>query len=139
MNDSGKFSVLIVDDHEMICFGIKDLFYKVFPRMHVYTANNSKSARNILNAKNINILITDLTIDEYLSGVDFVKQVRNLHPNLKIIVYSMHDNGSVIKHLHDLGINAYVTKQSAIGEMENAIKAICRDENYFSPDSAKVL
>lgn len=88
------------------------------------------------------LMITDLSFkpdhqkQELASGDDLIKKVRKEFPSLKIIVYSIEDRPERIRRLmYDQKINGYVAKgRKGLKELEEAIIAVAKGNNYLSPE-----
>ncbi|CAZ96343.1 response regulator transcription factor [Zobellia galactanivorans] len=87
------------------------------------------------------LLITDLSFKEgpaarkLTSGQALIKAVRDIDPNIKVIVNSMIDNPVEINPLFtDLKINAYVCKgRNGLNELVTAIQEAYQNRTYVSP------
>lgn len=134
-----KNTYLILDDHEIVSNGIKNIIENSFPGSSITLEKQIKPAQKQISKNKIDILISDLSIGDYLNGLEFIEHIKSTSPETKIIVYSMHDNASVIKKLYRIGINSYITKHSDLDEIEKALNAIHKNENYFCPISSKML
>ena len=83
------------------------------------------------------LLISDLSFKpdhrntNLKSGRELIEAVKKIHPEIKIIVYSIEDKSFLIKSLfNDLGINAYVSKgRNSIVELQEAVENIYANKN----------
>lgn len=88
------------------------------------------------------LLITDLSFEEdknvqHLSGGrELIKAARQLQPGLKVIVFSLEHNISVVDDLFsDLDIDGYVRKARYDSEdLKRAIDAVYKNKKYRSAD-----
>lgn len=94
------------------------------------------------------LLISDLSFKKdkrkvtLTSGEELIEKVKEIQPDIKVIVYSIEDKNFRVKSLfHNLNVNAYVHKgRKSITELKSAIKTILKDDkNYISPDFAHIL
>jgi len=87
------------------------------------------------------LLITDLSFKEdhntqvRTSGIDLIKDVKSIQPNIKVIVYSQEDRPDKINMLFEkLSINGYVCKgQNAIKELLACLQGVYQDQIVFPP------
>ena len=94
-----------------------------------------------------NLLITDLSYvkdhrdQKYETGEMLVKALKEEHPELKIIVYTVEDRLQKVRTLITrMGANAYVCKgRRGLNELEEAITAVYKDSRYLSPQVASAL
>lgn len=80
-----KATILLVEDEELLRAGVQEVLeiqgYKVI------TAPDGEQALACLGAQTIDLIITDLVMPK-MDGVDFVKQLREVKPDLPVIVVS---------------------------------------------------
>ena len=80
-----KATILLVEDEELLRAGVQEVLeiqgYKVI------TAPDGEQALACLAAQTIDLIITDLVMPK-MDGVDFVKQLREVKPDLPVIVVS---------------------------------------------------
>ena len=80
-----KATILLVEDEELLRAGVQEVLeiqgYKVI------TAPDGEQALACLAAQTIDLIITDLVMPK-MDGVDFVKQLRKIKPDLPVIVVS---------------------------------------------------
>ena len=80
-----KATILLVEDEELLRAGVQEVLeiqgYKVI------TAPDGEQALACLAAQTIDLIITDLVMPK-MDGVDFVKQLREIKPDLPVIVVS---------------------------------------------------
>lgn len=80
-----KVTILLVEDEELLRAGVQEVLeiqgYKVI------TAPDGEQALACLGAQTIDLVITDLVMPK-MDGVDFVKQLREIKPDLPVIVVS---------------------------------------------------
>ena len=94
------------------------------------------------------LLISDLSFKTdhrkvtLTSGEELIEKVKQIQPDIKVIVYSIEDKNFRVKALfQNLNVNAYVHKgRKSINELKTAIKTILKeDKTYISPEFAHIL
>lgn len=124
-------TIIIADDHSMTLLGmqnyLKDIGYKL---IGAYT--DGKTAYE--NAKELQpeILILDINMP-ILSGLEVLEKIKKEKSNIKVIVYTMHNERFLYEKAKSLGVNGYLLKEFALEEIAVCIEKILRDENWFSP------
>jgi len=74
-----------------------------------------------------------------LNGIEAARQIADLHPEIAIIMLSMHsDEGYVLRALK-AGARGYLLKDSAEEDLTRAIEAVRDGKSFFSPAVSKVL
>ena len=82
-----KFNVLIVDDEKNIREGLGQSLS--MDGYEIYLAENGKKGLEIINSRDIDLVITDLKMPE-LSGEQLLKKVTSTNPNIPVIILTGH-------------------------------------------------
>jgi DNA-binding NarL/FixJ family response regulator len=129
---------MLVDDHQIIRDGIKQLLTNESDIKVVAEASNVKEALKHLESVQPNIVMTDLSMPNG-SGFDFIKSVTANHPDIKVVVLSMHVEEAYIRKAIELGVSGYMPKDISKYELVEAIQSVSRGEMYFSSTVSKVM
>ncbi len=78
-------TILLVEDEELLRAGVQEVLE--IQGYRVITAPDGEQALACLAAQTIDLIITDLVMPK-MDGVDFVKQLRTIKPDLPVIVVS---------------------------------------------------
>lgn len=107
-----------------------------------------KIKKALLDGIPYDLLISDLSFKadhretKLKSGEELVEAVKQIQPDIKIVVFSIEDKSFRIKSLfNNLGINAYVSKgRDSIPELKKAVQGIFNgDTKIISPELSNVL
>ena len=131
--------VLIVDDHPIVRHGLQNLL-ETDPTIEVVgEAGDGISGLDMVYRVKPDVLIVDLMMPG-LNGMDIIKQaIKNL-PKLRIIVLSMQSADSYVVEALQSGAAGYILKDTAPGELIQAIHTVIKGERYISPSlSQRVL
>lgn len=93
------------------------------------------------------LLISDLSfVEDYrevkiASGEELIQAIKEIQPNINIIVYSVEDKPYIIKTLFDKSqINGYVKKgRNSISQLKTAIETLLYGKTFISPELAHAL
>jgi DNA-binding NarL/FixJ family response regulator len=130
--------ILLVDDHQIVRDGIKNLL-EANPEMNVIgEATNAQDALDIMGKLTPDLLITDITLINS-SGIDLSGKVRQKYPNVKILMLSMHDSEDYINQSLKNGANGYLMKDCTKHELMLAVTNILAGELYISKSASQVL
>jgi len=132
-----KIKVLLVDDHLMFLEGLQSLFANEKDIELVGAASNAKMALDIINNKQIDIVITDLSMPD-IDGSSLVATLQDKHPGTYTLVLSMHSEAQIISNLIKQDINGYLLKNAEKDELLIAVKTIVGGENYFSKEVSDI-
>jgi len=100
-------TVLVVDDEKMIRDLLKNTLER--DRIEVLVADSGKSALELVESNNVNVIISDIQMDE-MSGLDLLVQIKMRYPEIPVIMITGHgrkyDKDAVIS----AGADGYITK-----------------------------
>lgn len=130
-----KINILYVDDEENNLVSFKATFRIKY---NVYTAISSDAAREILDSKTVEIIITDQRMPE-TTGVEFLESILEKHPEpMRILLTGYADMNAVIDAVNKGKIFHYLTKPWNEEELDMTIKraydvyALRRDEKELT-------
>ena len=83
-------------------------------------------------AKKPDLLLTDLTLPGR-GGIEFIKDLNVLHPDLSILVVSMHDEVVYAERCLRAGARGYIMKESGSENLLIAIRRVLEGQPYLSP------
>jgi DNA-binding NarL/FixJ family response regulator len=130
--------ILIVDDHPVVRHGIKALVDEQTDLEVCATAASMSEAKRQLDLHRPDLMVVDITLPDG-SGVDLVKQVRSTHPELKILVSSVHDDVLYAERCLKAGALGYINKREAADEIIAAIRRVLSGRVYVSPEISERL
>jgi YesN/AraC family two-component response regulator len=108
LRDEAKdLTVLFVDDSIALQAQLEKFLKKFFKT--VYTANNGEAGLETYKKQPVDIVITDLNMP-VMNGFEMIREIRNLDPDVKIIIASAYsDSDNLIESIH-LGIKDFIPK-----------------------------
>ncbi|RED97006.1 LuxR family two component transcriptional regulator [Marinoscillum furvescens DSM 4134] len=131
-------TIMLVDDHKIIRDGLK-LYFEDSEEYDVAAeAENGKQALEILESKDFDLVITDISMPE-MDGITFTQNLRQAKPEQKIMALTMMGENQHIKHMLSAGVNGYILKNSNRSEIFKAIETILNGENYYSGEVTKII
>lgn len=131
--------VLIVDDHPFVRMGLTESLAGEPGIMVCGAAATAEEALAALDTLHPDIVVTDLTLPGK-SGLELVKDLTALKPDLRIIVLSMHDEDIYAERCLRAGAHGYVMKTEGPEKLAAAIRRVLGGEVYVSPKtSARLL
>lgn len=127
-----KIRVLIADDHQLIRDGLKMLINSQ-PDMEVIAeAGNGNEACELTAALNPDLLVTDVSMPQ-CTGVEVTGRLRQTHPQVRVLVLTVHEDREYLNQLVQAGASGYVLKRAAPDELARAIRAVSAGEYYLDP------
>jgi two-component system, NarL family, response regulator NreC len=133
-----KVKLIIADDHKMIRDGLCSLLEK-HPNFEVIAeVENGKEAVEVTKQLNPDVVIMDVTMPG-LNGIEATRKIIEYNPDVKVIGLSMHSDPEFVSGLLSAGASGYLLKESAFGELVQAINAVVRNKCYICPEVASVV
>ncbi len=137
-NRTPMLKVLIADDHAVVRQGLKQIVTEEFGKAVLGEAENAQEALKHIRASNWDIAILDITMPGQ-SGMDVLKEIKQLRPKLPVLVLSMHPEDQFAVRVLKAGASGYMTKEKAPEELVQAIKEVVQGGRYVSLSLAKKL
>ena len=132
-------SILLVDDHQIILDGIKQMLEEEPSICICACAENGRQALELAQKNLPDIIITDVSMPD-MNGVELCEQIQKLKLNVKVIVLSMYASEDYIFKAIQAGTKGYLTKQDTTKEeLISAIHKIADGEEYYSPAVAGIM
>ena len=130
--------VLLADDHTLIRAGLRLVVEQQGDFTVVGEAENGRQAVAMADSLKPNVVVMDIGMPD-LNGIEACLQIREAHPEIEVVMLSMHsDEGYVLRSLK-AGARAYLLKDSAEADLARAIRAAAEGKSFFSPAVGKVL
>jgi len=119
--------VLLVDDHPVVRSGIRSLLEMVTDIEIVGEASTGAEALQLVEQTNPEVLLLDLELPD-IQGTQVAQQIGQLHPKVKILVLSAHDDPIYIRELLELGAAGYLMKEEAPEVIVDAVRGIAQGQ-----------
>ncbi len=133
-----KAKVLLVDDHVVVRQGLKALFASEPDIEVVGEAGNGREALGCIPKLQPNVILMDISMPG-LNGIEATRQIRHNHPDIKVVVLSMHTNEEYVFQVLQAGASGYVLKQSDSMEVLTAIRAALSGGSFLSPPISRTV
>ena len=128
---TGRISVLVVDDHPVLRFGVVSLLENEPDFDVIGAAENCAEAGRLADAHDPDIVLLDRERDES-EGVDAPSR-RSDQGAAKIIIFTAHKDDERILQAVRIGISGYVMKGAPNGRLCEAIRIVARGGMYLDP------
>ena len=126
-----KKNILIVDDHPIVSTGLQAIINHTGEYGKIYDANDIATSLPLLMQKDIAIAIIDLELQDS-NGLELIKYIHLKHVNVKVVVYTMHEELWTIRQLMKEDADAIVMKGDNPQEILTALHMIEQGKGYFS-------
>jgi len=130
--------ILLADDHIVMRRGLRLLLESQPGFSVVAEASDGRQAVDQAIATRPDVVILDITMPQ-LSGAEAAQRIIEALPGTAVVILSMHsDEGYVLRALK-AGAKGYLVKDSAEGDLIEAIKVVSEGKAFFSPEISKML
>lgn len=126
-----KINVVLVDDHKLFRDGLKSLLHNTKDINVVGEFGNANDLIEQMNQLSAQIIITDISMPG-MNGIELTQYLAEKHPYIKTIILSMHNNKEFILSAMDAGAKAYLPKDIAGNELNEAIHEVSLGHEYFN-------
>ena len=134
-----KNRVVIAEDHTILREGLRALLSLQDEIEVVGEAGDGREAVRVVDEHVPDLLLIDLSMPK-LNGIEAISEIRSRHPQIKIIVLTVHKSDEYIAASLDAGADAYILKDAGQNELLLAIECVMRGKIFLSPSiSDKVV
>tara|TARA_R110002096_G_scaffold4501_17_gene21163 strand:- start:13767 stop:14429 length:663 start_codon:yes stop_codon:yes gene_type:complete len=128
-----KKRVFLVDDHRITREGMKYLL-ETEPDVDVVgSAGSVQEALEMVSEVHPDLVISDLSM-KGRNGLELIKDLKSLHPGVKVIIVSMHDEMLYGERVLRAGGWGYIMKEDAADHLIDAIRKVSEGKNYLSAE-----
>lgn len=123
--------VLVVDDHPVVRLGLTQML-AAEPDLEVCgeAASVSEALERIPEC-DPDLVVVDISLGGQ-SGLDLIEQIRRRHPEVRMLVSSMHGEEMYAERALAAGAQGYVQKSNAVDQIVDAVRRVLADGVYLS-------
>jgi two-component system, NarL family, invasion response regulator UvrY len=138
MATKSKIKILIVDDHQLVRFGVGSLLANADNIVVIGEADSGEDA--VTKAKELkpDIVLMDINMPG-LGGMEATRKILRQSDQVKIIIVSVIETEPFPSRLLQLGARGYLSKDSTPNELKDAIQTVYDGERYLNPKIAQQL
>ena len=130
--------VFIVDDHEIICKGLKEILNEEADILVVGQARNGDELLQIIKDINCDVMLLDMNMPGR-NGLDLIADLKGMNLHTRILVLSIHPEDKFALRTLKAGASGYVCKDAALQELVAAIRKVHLTGRYMSATLADQL
>jgi RNA polymerase sigma factor (sigma-70 family) len=131
-------NILIVDDHPTTREGLRGVINREPDLLVCGEAENARQAMEAVQKLRPDLVLADITMPGK-SGLELVKDLKALHPELTVLAVSMHDESLYAERMLRAGASGYINKQQPPEELVKAIRQVLAGRVYLSKDQSERL
>ena len=130
--------IVIADDHEIVRAGLKQIISDDEDMEVLGESNNGENLIELVKKNDYDVVLLDLKM-QGISGIDVIKHIKAIKPDLPIIVLSMHAEDQYAVRTIKAGASGYLTKETAAENLVIAVRRVVGGGKYISPTLAETL
>jgi two-component system invasion response regulator UvrY len=115
-----QFEILIIDDHEIVRFGMIQVLEQKFMGLKISESPNANHALGLLQECEYDLIISDLNLPD-ISSHELIKAIRKVEKRTPIIIFSMFPKDVMENAMSSLNIQKYVYKGEGLQMLTEAV------------------
>jgi two-component system, NarL family, response regulator DevR len=136
---TNPISVFLLDDHEIVRRGVRDLVEAEDDITVVGEASTQEQAVNRVHALDPDVAVLDVRLEEG-NGIEACREIRSLHPRTACLILTSFSDDQALFEAIMAGAAGYVLKQIRANDLVDAIRRVAAGQNLLDPAvTARVL
>jgi len=131
-------SVLLIDDHPVVRTGYRRLLENTPDICVVAEADNGETGYALYMERSPDVIILDLNMPG-IGGLEVIRRIKAKNSDARILVFSMMDNVTMAQHSLRAGATGFISKQSGMGEMLQAVRQVALGKVYIESALASAM
>jgi len=137
METAPRRGIIVVDDHPLFRKGVGQMLSQE-PDLEVRAeAANSPRALALMRTTRFDLAIVDIGLHGSTNGIELTKAIKAEHPDVPVLVLSMHDESLYADRALRAGARGYLMKREALDSVISAVRTVLNGEIYVSPTISK--
>lgn len=130
--------ILIADDHPVVRQGIMRIIEETSDMKVTDEAEDAAETLKKIKEKDFGLILLDISMPGR-DGLEVVREIKYLKPNLPILILTMHPEKYYGLRMLQAGASGYLTKQNAPFDLIEAIRKVSQGGMYLSDSLVKLL
>jgi len=134
----GMIKVLLADDHSIVRAGLRRIVEESDDMAVVAEAADGKEALGLVEDTRPDVAVIDISMP-VLDGLEVIARLQRAHPDLPVLVLTMHEEQQYVVRAIEAGAMGYVTKQAAPEQLVAAIRKVYAGVRFLTEEAAEAL
>jgi DNA-binding NarL/FixJ family response regulator len=126
-----RYRIVLADDHVMFRQGIKRIIEGSKGLEVVGEANDGFDLLDLLKKVEADMVLLDISMPN-IRGIEATREIRSLHPHVKVLILTMHKNKEYLYHAISAGAQGYLVKEDSGVELLSAVDTIRKGGFYVT-------
>jgi len=127
-----SYNIVLADDHILVRQGIKKIILEDADMRVVGEAGDGIELLEILEKLTPDLVILDISMPR-LRGLAAAAKIKQLYPNIKVLILSMHRSKEYLHQALAIGVDGYLLKEDADLALFAAITMVRQGQTFVSP------
>ena len=127
-----SYSIILADDHALVRWGLRRLIEDMDELEVVGEANDGIELLQLLKQVTPQMVILDIFMPK-LRGIEAISEIKAMHPDVKILILTMHRDKEYLYLALSAGAKGYLLKEDAPKELFSSIAEVRQGKTYISP------
>jgi DNA-binding NarL/FixJ family response regulator len=124
--------IVLADDHILVRQGLRRILEEMADLEVIGEAGDGLELLKLLQEIAPQMILLDISMPN-LRGIEAIHEIKAVHPEVKILILTMHKDREYLYQAVSAGANGYLLKEDAYAELSAAIETIRRGKIYISP------
>lgn len=125
-------SLVIADDHPLFRQGVRRAVEEDASIRVVGEADEGATALRLIRDLSPDVAVLDIDMP-LMKGLQVAKTMQAEHLATAVIILTIYTGGDLLDEALDAGVKGYVTKETAVLHVLEAIRTVAQGEHYLSP------
>jgi DNA-binding NarL/FixJ family response regulator len=128
----GKHSIFIVEDHQLFREGLKSMLNSREDIEVIGEAQDGLEAVKRIRQLRPDLVLMDLSMPK-MGGISVMKEVKRELPDIRILALTIHESDQYVLEAFDAGTDGYCIKDASRAELMLAVDSVLQGKTYISP------
>ena len=133
-----KIKVILVDDHAVVRTGYKILLKNVANINVIAETDTGEAAIELSCELKPDVVVMDISLPG-INGIEAIREITTTNPDIKILVFSMHEEVVFVERALQAGAIGYMTKSSDPQLLSSAIISVSKGNKVIDEDLKRKL
>jgi DNA-binding NarL/FixJ family response regulator len=130
--------IMIADDHDVVRSGLRRIVEAQPNWQVVAEASDGKEAIQKALESKPDVAVIDYSLP-LINGMEATRQIRAAQSRTEVLIFTMHDNETLIQELLEAGARGYLLKTDASRHLIGAIEALAAHKPFFTAKACEAL
>ena len=130
--------ILLADDHEVVRDGGRALLEKQADMEVIGEASDGREAARLAEELRPDVVVMDVGMPN-LNGIDATRRILAAHPQIAVVMLSMHQDESYVLRSLKAGAKGYLLKESLRSDVLEAIRAVAQGRSFLTRKISRMM